>query len=87
MCRVMSGLGVGGSVPSLWTIATEILPIRRRGLYLTIVAWFSALLSFFCVRAKALALTYSCCDDNIVQVVDAGGDLRSRPRMGDDGRV
>lgn len=40
MCRVMSGLGVGGSVPSLWTIATEILPIRRRGLYLTIVAWW-----------------------------------------------
>ncbi|ELR16663.1 transporter, major facilitator subfamily protein [Acanthamoeba castellanii str. Neff] len=38
--RVLSGVGVGGSVPSVWTMATEILPLHRRGFYITIVAWW-----------------------------------------------
>lgn len=37
--RVLSGVGVGGSVPSVWTMVTEVLPLHRRGFYLTFVAW------------------------------------------------
>lgn len=38
--RVMAGLGVGGSVPSVFTLFTEYLPVHRRGGMLTVVAWF-----------------------------------------------
>ncbi|KNC48400.1 major facilitator superfamily transporter [Thecamonas trahens ATCC 50062] len=37
--RIISGIGVGGSVPSVFTMAVEYLPVHRRGFYLTVVAW------------------------------------------------
>lgn len=38
--RVIAGFGVGGSVPSVFTLYAEYLPVHRRGSMLTIVAWF-----------------------------------------------
>ncbi|EGD77660.1 hypothetical protein PTSG_08752 [Salpingoeca rosetta] len=38
--RIMSGLGVGGSIPIVFTYTTEFLPTKQRGLYLSIVAAF-----------------------------------------------
>ena len=45
--RVISGIGVGGSVPSVFTMAVEYLPVERRGLLLTVVAWHWMLGSIF----------------------------------------
>jgi len=39
VCRIFAGIGVGGTVPSIFTIATEILPVHKRGFYITVVAW------------------------------------------------
>ena len=40
LCRVCAGVGVGGSIPAVFTLYAEYLPTRRRGFYLSIVAWF-----------------------------------------------
>jgi MFS family permease len=40
VCRVMAGVGVGGSIPSVFTLYTEYLPVQRRGMLLSIVAAF-----------------------------------------------
>ena len=38
--RILAGLGVGGSVPSVFTMATEVMPLKLRGFFTVIVAWF-----------------------------------------------
>eukprot|EP00055_Hartaetosiga_balthica_P010728 m.46796 g.46796 ORF g.46796 m.46796 type:complete len:545 (+) comp7288_c0_seq1:224-1858(+) len=38
--RIMSGLGVGGSIPIVFTYMTEFLPVKKRGVYLSTVAAF-----------------------------------------------
>lgn len=39
-CRIMAGVGVGGSIPSVFTLYSEYLPVKGRGFWLSIVAWF-----------------------------------------------
>ena len=38
--RSIAGVGVGGSVPCLWTLGAELTPPARRGYLLTIIGWF-----------------------------------------------
>mmetsp|Transcript_12943 Transcript_12943/g.15465 ORF Transcript_12943/g.15465 Transcript_12943/m.15465 type:complete len:525 (-) Transcript_12943:109-1683(-) len=40
-CRVLAGIGVGASVPSVFTLAAEVFPSSKRGEYMTIIssAW------------------------------------------------
>ena len=45
--RVMAGIGVGGSVPSVFTLFAEYLPVHKRGSMLTAVAWFWMVGSIF----------------------------------------
>jgi len=40
LCRIIAGFGVGGSIPGVFTLTVEILPIRNRGFWLSVVAWF-----------------------------------------------
>lgn len=40
LCRVLSGLGVGASMPPIFCMAVELWPVRARGFYITVVAWF-----------------------------------------------
>lgn len=40
LCRLVSGLGVGGSVPVLFTYFCEFLPTNKRGQYMVYLAWF-----------------------------------------------
>jgi MFS transporter, VNT family, synaptic vesicle glycoprotein 2 len=40
VCRVVAGIGVGGSIPTVFTLYSEYLPIKGRGFWLSIVAWF-----------------------------------------------
>ena len=40
MFRCIAGVGVGGSVPCLWTLGAELTPPARRGYLLTIIGWF-----------------------------------------------
>ena len=47
ICRVFAGLGVGGSIPILFALYIEYLPVRRRGFFVTIVAWFWMLGTIF----------------------------------------
>lgn len=37
--RVLAGVGVGGSIPGVFTLFVEYLPVRRRGFYISIVAF------------------------------------------------
>ena len=39
-CRIFAGLGVGGSIPILFALYIEYLPLARRGFFVTIIAWF-----------------------------------------------
>ena len=38
--RVVSGLGVGGSVPTLFTLICEYVPAKDRGFFISVVAWW-----------------------------------------------
>eukprot|EP00051_Salpingoeca_urceolata_P004171 m.63256 g.63256 ORF g.63256 m.63256 type:complete len:491 (-) comp13437_c0_seq2:1066-2538(-) len=49
--RLLSGIGIGGSIPILFTYCSEFLPASKRGMLLTIVA------SFWMVGAMAVAGT------------------------------
>jgi MFS family permease len=37
--RIVGGIGIGGSVPSVFTLGAEIFPAHIRGKYLSVVAW------------------------------------------------
>lgn len=37
--RVLGGIGIGGSVPSVFTLGAEIFPAPVRGKLLSVVAW------------------------------------------------
>merc|ERR1711871_1738270 len=39
LLRGVAGIGIGGSVPSIFTMMTEYVPSDRRGWYLTLIAW------------------------------------------------
>ena len=39
-CRVVAGVGVGGSIPTLFTLFVEYLPVANRGFFISLVAWF-----------------------------------------------
>ena len=39
-CRVIAGIGIGGSVPSVFSLGAEIFPAVNRGKYLSIIASF-----------------------------------------------
>lgn len=43
VCRVLAGVGVGGTQPTIWTIAAEFLPVKRRGAYVSVIssAWIA----------------------------------------------
>jgi VNT family MFS transporter (synaptic vesicle glycoprotein 2) len=36
----VAGIGVGGSIPSVFTLFTEYLPTKDRGFWINVVAWF-----------------------------------------------
>ncbi len=40
LMRVVAGIGVGGSIPSVFTLFTEYLPTKDRGFWINTVAWF-----------------------------------------------
>eukprot|EP01097_Dermamoeba_algensis_P002257 TRINITY_DN1900_c0_g2_i1.p1 TRINITY_DN1900_c0_g2~~TRINITY_DN1900_c0_g2_i1.p1 ORF type:complete len:613 (-),score=96.30 TRINITY_DN1900_c0_g2_i1:737-2575(-) len=40
LCRLIAGIGVGGSVPSVFTMATEFMPKHGRGVFVTVIAWW-----------------------------------------------
>lgn len=56
--RILSGVGVGGSVPSVFTLAAEYLPAARRGFYITVVAWFWMIGSILTAGAAWFMLGY-----------------------------
>ena len=47
LCRWMAGIGIGGSIPPLFTLSAELAPTSKRGLYVTIVASFWMIGSIF----------------------------------------
>ena len=40
LCRLVAGLGVGGSIPVIFTYFIEFLPTSQRGAYMVYLAWF-----------------------------------------------
>lgn len=38
--RVIGGIGIGGSVPSVFTLGAELFPAEIRGKLLSVVAWY-----------------------------------------------
>lgn len=40
LCRIIAGFGVGGSIPGVFTLTVEILPVKNRGFWLSVVAWW-----------------------------------------------
>jgi MFS transporter, putative metabolite:H+ symporter len=42
--RVIGGIGIGGSVPSVFTLGAEIFPADIRGKLLSVVAWLVCML-------------------------------------------
>ncbi|KAG7396187.1 hypothetical protein PHYBOEH_002628 [Phytophthora boehmeriae] len=62
ICRTCAGIGIGGTVPAMFTLCSEHVPAHRRGFYVTIVAayWmmgavFTAGLAWFMLgRPEAL---------------------------------
>ena len=56
--RILSGVGVVGSVPSVFTLAAEYLPAARRGFYITVVAWFWMIGSILTAGAAWFMLGY-----------------------------
>ena len=40
LCRFIAGLGVGGSIPVIFTYFIEFLPTSQRGAYMVYLAWF-----------------------------------------------
>ena len=40
LCRLIAGLGVGGSIPVIFTYFIEFLPTSQRGAYMVYLAWF-----------------------------------------------
>ena len=40
LCRVLAGVGVGGSIPTLFTLFVEFLPTKGRGFFISVVAFF-----------------------------------------------
>jgi MFS family permease len=38
LCRALAGVGIGGTVPAMFTLCSEHVPTHRRGFYVTIVA-------------------------------------------------
>ena len=40
LCRFLGGVGIGGSVPTLFALALESFPLSRRGSCVTLVAMF-----------------------------------------------
>lgn len=53
-CRVVAGMGVGGSIPGVFGLFTEYLPVQSRGFFISIVAWWWMIgtycIACFCVR-------------------------------------
>jgi MFS transporter, VNT family, synaptic vesicle glycoprotein 2 len=47
LCRFIAGIGVGGTVPLIFTLSAEMLPTKTRGFFLTIVASFWMVGSLF----------------------------------------
>ena len=41
ICRFVAGLGVGGSIPVIFTYFIEFLPTSQRGAYMVYLAWYS----------------------------------------------
>ena len=54
--RVMGGFGVGGSIPGVFSLVTELLPTRDRGFYITLVAWFWMVGSLYAAGAAWLMI-------------------------------
>jgi MFS family permease len=40
LMKIAAGVGVGGSVPGVFTLVAEYMPRARRGFYISVVAWF-----------------------------------------------
>ena len=54
--RVVAGLGVGGSVPSVFTMCAELFPASRRGFFINLVAWHWMVGSLFASTSAWLLL-------------------------------
>lgn len=70
--RIISGLGVGGSIPSVFTIYVEFLPLDNRGFWLTIVAWFWMIGSIFTAGVAWILIGYLGLSWRIFALVCAG---------------
>uniref|UniRef100_A0A7S3PII3 Major facilitator superfamily (MFS) profile domain-containing protein n=1 Tax=Aplanochytrium stocchinoi TaxID=215587 RepID=A0A7S3PII3_9STRA len=57
MCRLSAGLGVGGTIPSVFTLIAEISPSNQRGFYVNVVAWFWCV-GLFATAVVARAFLY-----------------------------
>ena len=56
--RCMAGLGIGATVPPLFTLVTELAPPSKRGLFITFCASFWMVGSIFVALAALLILEY-----------------------------
>ena len=43
--RIISGIGVGGAIPSVFTLIAELVPAASRGFYITLVSAFFMVVS------------------------------------------
>lgn len=57
-CRIIAGIGVGGSIPSVFTLYMEYLPVKGRGGMISIVATFWMVGSIYAAGVcRAIAFT------------------------------
>ena len=58
VCRVLSGVGVGGSIPTLFTLFAEYLPRGERGFFISLVAWWWMIGSLYAAGIGWLMIGY-----------------------------
>lgn len=62
VCRVLSGVGVGGSIPIVFSYIAEFLPAKRRGSLIVIVAMFWMVGSVFAATMAWAIIGSITCD-------------------------
>ena len=69
-CRVIGGIGIGGSVPSVFSLGAEIFPAASRGKYLSIIASFWMVGSIYTAFAAWIMLGDDFSGNKILPGVD-----------------
>eukprot|EP00597_Dinobryon_sp_UTEXLB2267_P009453 CAMPEP_0170092440 /NCGR_PEP_ID=MMETSP0019_2-20121128/25807_1 /TAXON_ID=98059 /ORGANISM="Dinobryon sp., Strain UTEXLB2267" /LENGTH=407 /DNA_ID=CAMNT_0010312871 /DNA_START=51 /DNA_END=1275 /DNA_ORIENTATION=+ len=69
-CRVIGGIGIGGSVPTVFSLGAEIFPSNVRGKYLSIIAAFWMVGSIYTALAAWIMLGDNFNGDKILPGVD-----------------